>query len=177
MKGRRQGSFSDQGKQGAIWGCGLCKGEQEEKETSWQREVRKRTAGCHIGSLSLWGVRLKIHTQNSWWVWLREAEAEEEEEGEEEDLWKSGSASQPAAGDRRPERQLVKGLMPSGGLWAALLRYPKMVESISFNYINRAEISCFYGNKCESFGTKQCQALNIAVRVMCHCQTDMWTVA
>lgn len=56
---------------------------------------------------------------------------------------------------------------------AAPRHYPKMVKSISSNYIRRAEISCFYGNKCESFRTMACQVLNIAVRVMCHCQTDM----
>lgn len=69
--------------------------------------------------------------------------------------------------------QPAEGLMASGGLGAAPLHYPKVVKSISLNYINRAEISSFYGNKCESFRTMARQVLNIAVRVMCHCQTDM----
>lgn len=85
----------------------------------------------------------------------------------------SGGAAQSAAG-KQSVSQPAEGLMASGGLGAALLlHYPKVVKSISLNYINRAEISSFYGNKCESFRTMACQVLNIAVRVMCHCQTDM----
>lgn len=82
--------------------------------------------------------------------------------GREEDVKKSGN-----------EASANKGLMASGGLRAALLYYPEMDKSIRSNYINHAEISCFYGNKCESFCTIACQVLNIAERVMCHCQMDM----
>lgn len=78
-----------------------------------------------------------------------------------------------ACGRRTECQPASRGLMPSGGLQAVPLHYPKMVKSISSNYINHTEICSFYGNTCESFRSTACQVLNIAGRVMCHCQTNM----
>lgn len=60
--------------------------------------------------------------------------------GREEDVEKPSSAAPPAA-TSASAAPANKGLMPSGGLWAELLHYPEMGESIRSNYINHTDIS------------------------------------
>lgn len=144
-----------------------------------------RAGGRQIGSLRTWSVCILTNTQTRKQKFPTSlmAGGGGGGVGAEEDEQKFRQRC-PACGGR--QAVTASASQRVNGLWCpppppppsptpprdAPLHYPKMVKSISFNYIKQAEISSFYGNKCESLRTPACQVLNIAVRVMCHCQTD-----
>lgn len=125
----------------------------------WQREVKERTQAAKLVPQGFGKQRSLVHTKTH-----THARARTQTE------WKCCSG-------QRSSNQPNKGLMPSSGLQAARPHYPEMDKSIWSNYIKPVKYPVSMETNVSRFAQKAFRVLNIAERVMCHCQMNIWTVA